>query len=135
MPENKNELDLEQLGEGYEFAPADYRLNPSTVTSYIEAVGEDDRLFHGTDAVPPMAIAALTLTSLMEAAPFPEGTIHVSQEFDFLDTVSTKDTLTRHARITSRRDRGRLRMMTISLSVHNHNGKPVLKGETSLLLP
>jgi acyl dehydratase len=135
MPEDNNKLELEQLEEGYEFAPADYRLDPSMVTSYIEAVGEDDRIFHETDTVPPMAIAALALTSLMEAAPFPEGTIHVSQEFDFINTASTKDTLTRHARITSRRDRGRLRMMTISLSVHNHNGKPVLKGETSLLLP
>ena len=130
-----NKVKLEQLEEGYDFTPADYRLDPSMVTSYIEAVGEDDRLFHKTDTVPPMAIAAVALTSLMEAAPFPEGTIHVSQEFHFINTASTKDTLTRHARITSRRDRGRLRMMTISLSVHNHNGKPVLKGETSLLLP
>jgi acyl dehydratase len=135
MPEDNNKVKLEQLEEGYEFAPADFRLDSSTVTAYIEAVGEDDSLFHETDTVPPMAVAALALTSLMEAAPFPEGTIHVSQEFNFIDTASMKDTLTRHARITTRRDRGRLRMMTISLSVHNHNGKPVLKGETSLLLP
>ncbi len=134
MPE-ENKIKLEHLEEGYEFALADFQLDPSMITAYIGAVGEDDKLFRETDAVPPMAIAALALTSLMEAALFPEGTIHASQGFDFIDTASTKDTLTRHARITSRRDRGRLRMMTISLSVHDHNGKPVLKGETSLLLP
>ena len=134
MPED-NKVELEQLEEGYEFAPADYRLDSSMVTAYIEAVGEDVSFFHNTDAVPPMAIAALALTSLMEVLPFPPGTIHVSQEFDFLDTASTKDTLTRHARIITKRDRGRLRMMTIGLSVHKHNEQPVLKGEMGLILP
>lgn len=134
MPED-NKVELEQLEEGYEFAPADYRLDSSMVTAYIEAVGEDAGFFHNTDTVPPMAIAALALTSLMETVPFPPGTIHVSQEFDFIDTASTKDALTRHARIITKRERGRLRMMTIGLSVYKHDEQPVLKGETSLILP
>ena len=130
-----NRVELEQLEEGYEFAPADCRLDPSMVTAYIEAVGEEESLFRDTDIVPPMAIAASALTSLMEAAPFPPGTIHVSQEFDFIDTASTKDALTCHARIIAKRDRGRLRMMTIGLSVYKHNEQPVLKGEMRLVLP
>ena len=134
MPED-NKVELEQLEEGYEFTPVDYRLDSSMVTAYIEAVGEDAGFFHNTDTVPPMAIAALALTSLMETVPFPPGTIHVSQEFDFIDTASTKDALTRHARIITKRERGRLRMMTIGLSVYKHDEQPVLKGETSLILP
>lgn len=134
MPED-NKVELEQLEEGYEFAPVDYRLDSSMVIAYIEAVGEDAGFFHNTDTVPPMAIAALALTSLMETVPFPPGTIHVSQEFDFIDTASTKDALTRHARIITKRERGRLRMMTIGLSVYKHDEQPVLKGETSLILP
>jgi len=134
MPED-NGVELEQLEEGYEFAPADYRLDPSMITEYIEAVGEDISFFGNTDTVPPMAIAVSALTSLMETAPFPPGTIHVSQKFDFIDTASTKDILTCHSRIITKRDRGRLRMMTIGLSVYKHNKQPVLKGETSLVLP
>lgn len=130
-----NKVDLEQLEEGYEFAPVDYQIDHPTNAAYIEAVGEDDRFFRDTDIIPPMAVAALALTSLMEAAPFPPGTIHVSQEFDFTDTASTKDTLTRHARVITKRDRGRLRMMTIGLNVYKNDKQPVLTGETSLLLP
>jgi len=134
MPED-NKVDLEQLEEGYEFAPVDFQIDPPTATAYIEAVGEDVSIFRDTDTMPPMAIAALALTSLMEAAPFPPGTIHVSQDFDFIDTASTKDTLTRHTRVITKRDRGRLRMMTIGLSVYKNNKQPVLTGETGLLLP
>jgi acyl dehydratase len=134
MPEN-NKVDLEQLEEGYEFAPVDYQIDPPTATAYIEAVGEDASLFQNKVTVPPMAVAALALTSLMEAAPFPPGTIHVSQEFNFIDSASTNDTLTRHASIITKRDRGRLRTMTIGLSVYKNNKQPVLTGETGLLLP
>ena len=134
MPDD-SKVDLEQLEEGYEFTPVDYQIDSATATAYIEAVGKDASLFQDTDTVPPMAIAALALTSLMEAAPFPPGTIHVSQEFDFTDIASTKDTLTRHAKVVAKRDRGRLRMMTISLSVYKNNKQQVLTGETGLLLP
>jgi acyl dehydratase len=130
-----NKVDLEQLEEGYQFAPVVYQIDSPSATAYIDAVGEDASLFRDTDTIPPMAVAALALTSLMEAAPFPPGTIHVSQEFDFTDTASTKDTLTRHARVITKRDRGRLRMMTIGLSVYKNNKQPVLTGETGLLLP
>ena len=71
----------------------------------------------------------------MENAPFPSGTIHVSQEFDFIDTASKKDVLTCHARIITKRERGRLRMMTIGLNVYKHDEQPVLKGDMGLVLP
>ena len=134
MPED-NGVELDQLEEGYEFTPADFRLDPSMITAYIEAVGEDISFFGDMDTVPPMAIAASALTSLMETAPFPSGTIHVSQEFDFIDTASKKDVLTCHARIITKRERRRLRMMTIGLNVYKHDEQPVLKGEMGLVLP
>lgn len=134
MPED-NGVELEQLEEGYEFTPADFRLDPSMITAYIEAVGEDISFFGDMDTVPPMAIAASALTSLMETAPFPQGTIHVSQEFDFIDTASKNDVLTCHVRIITKRERGHLRMMTIGLNVYKHDEKPVLKGEMGLVLP
>ena len=124
-----------QLEAGYEFPPSSYKLDSSIVATYLKAVEETSSLYQDTELVPPMAVAAYAMAALSEGISLPPGTIHVSQEFEFLDTVSTKDTVTSYAKVSRRQDRGKFHLLTVFLNVFNQNQKKVLAGKTSFILP
>jgi hypothetical protein len=128
-------VEYHQLEVGYEFPPSRYQVTPQTVAAYLEAVDEPGALYRDSDLVPPLAVGVLAMAALSDSLSFPQGAIHVSQEFEFLATVSTKDTLTSHARVSRKQDRGKLRLLTIDLSVLTEEGREVLTGKTSFILP
>jgi len=80
-------------------------------------------------------VAALALKSLISAISMPSGTIHVSQEFEFIDTVNTQDTLTSRASVSRAQERGKLHLISVDINVSNQQRKPVLAGKTSFILP
>ena len=120
---------------GQEFPPAAFHVDSETVDDYLKAVEEDNVIYQNTELVPPMALAALALKALINAISMPPGTIHVSQEFEFIATVNTQDTLTSQARVSRIQERGKLHLMTVNISVVNQEQKPVLAGKTSFVLP
>lgn len=124
-----------QLEAGYEFPPASYKLDSAMVAAYLEAVEETGNLYRDNKLIPPMAVGAHAMAALAEGISLPAGTIHVSQEFEFKDAVSIEDTLTSHARVTRKQDRGNLHLLTIDLNVFNQHQKEVLNAKTSFLLP
>jgi len=128
-------LEYSQIEVGYEFPPASYKLDPSMVSAYLKAVEETSRLYHDTGLVPPMAIAAYAMAALSESISLPPGAIHVTQELEFIDTVSAGDTITCHARVSRKQNRGRLHLMTVDLDVFNQNQKAVLAGKVGFVLP
>jgi len=125
----------QDLKDGQEFPPAAFQVDARTVADYLKAVGEDNGLYENTGLVPPMAVAALSLKALISAISMPPGTIHVSQEFEFTDTVKTEDTLTSHARVSRVQARGKLHLITVDTRVLNQESKPVLTGKTGFILP
>ena len=134
MPENQK-VEYHQLKVGDEFPPASYQVDSPTVDAYLKAVEETSPLYQGTELVPPMAVAASAMAALSESISFPSGAIHVSQELEFIGTVSTRDTLASYARVTRKQDRGQLHLLTIDLNVFNQEQKEVLAGKTSFILP
>ena len=128
-------LEYHQIEVGYEFPPASYKLDSSMVSTYLKAVEETSKLYQDTKLVPPMAIAAYAMAALSEGISLPPGTIHVTQEIEFIDTVSARDTITCHARVSRKQNRGRLHLMTIDLDVFNQNQKAVLAGKVGFVLP
>jgi acyl dehydratase len=82
-----------------------------------------------------MAIAARALATLSEHISLPPGTIHVSQELEFIDTVSVDDTIICQAKVGRKQERGRLHLLTIDLNVLNQNQKMVMVGKTTFILP
>ncbi len=134
MPE-RHKIEYAQLETGYEFRPASYRLDAQMVAAYLRAVDETSRLYQDSELVPPMAIAALAMASLLESISLPGGAIHVSQEIEFIDSVRIKDTITCHASVSRKQERGKLHLMTIDLDVFNQKQKAVLSGKTSFILP
>lgn len=133
--QKRQKIEYHKLKEGYEFPPARQHFDLSMVAAYIKAVGETSRLYQGTELIPPMEIAASTMAVLSESISMPAGAIHVSQELEFLNTVSIKDTITSYARVNRNQKRGNMHILTIELNVLNQDKKAVLSGKTSFILP
>ena len=134
MPE-KQKVEYSQLEAGFEFPPSSYKLDSTMVATYLKAVEETSELYQDTSLVPPMAIAAHAMAALSEGICLPPGTIHVSQEFEFLDTASIDDTFTSYARVGKKQSRGKFNLLVVDLSVGNQDMKKVLTGKTSFILP
>ena len=134
MPE-KQKIEYSQLEAGFEFPPSSYRLDPTMVATYLRAVEEKSELYQDTNLVPPMAIAAHAMAALSEGICLPPGTIHVSQEFEFLNTANVEDTFTSYAKVGMKQSRGKFNMLVVNLDVTDQDMKKVLTGKTSFILP
>ena len=82
-----------------------------------------------------MAVAAYAMAVLAKEICLPPGTIHVSQEFEFINTVSINDSLTSYAKVSRKQSRGKLHLLAIDLNVLNRDNEAVLAGKTSFVLP
>jgi len=131
----KQKVEYSQLEAGSEFPPSSYKLDSTMIANYLKAVDETSELYQDTSLVPPMAIAAHAMAALSEGICLPPGTIHVSQEFEFLDTASIDDTFTSYARVGKKQSRGKFNLLVVDLSVGNQDMKKVLTGKTSFILP
>jgi len=131
----KQKIEYSQLEAGFEFPPSIYKLDSTMVATYRKAVEETSELYQDTGLVPPMAIAAHAMASLSEGICLPPGTIHVSQEFEFLDTASIDDTFTSYARVGKKQSRGKFHLLVVDLNVTDQDMKKVLTGKTSFILP
>ncbi len=134
MAEN-SKIAYQDLKAGQEFPAAAFQVDSATASDYLKAVEEENVIYQDTGLVPPMAVAALALKALINAISMPPGTIHVSQEFEFLAAVSTQDTMTSHATVSRIQQRGKLHLINVDISVLNQENQPVLAGKTGFILP
>jgi len=134
MPKEQK-VEYSQLEAGYEFPPSRYTLDYSIVATYLRAVEDSSSLYQDTELVPPMAIAAYAIAALSGNISLPSGTIHVSQELEFITTVSINDTLISYAKVSRQQSRGKFHLLSIDFNVFNQRQKAVLAGKTSFVLP
>jgi acyl dehydratase len=130
---------IETLEKGHEFSVASFVLDEEVVARYLEAV-EDEALPRLAEAerkawVPPMAVAALALRSLMEEMALPVGSIHASQELEFVRTVDAGERITCRARLSHRSQRGGWWVLAVEMEGADESGRPVLAGRSTVMVP
>jgi len=118
---------------GFEFAPSVFQIDAETVSKYLRAT-EDDNPIHSLKIVPPMAVAAFAIREMANRFVLPEGTVHVSQQLEFIKAAAIGETLTSLAKVTRKVQRGKFNMLNISFNVVNHRKEPVLTGEAGFIL-
>jgi acyl dehydratase len=127
---------IEQLDVGYEFPPSSYELDPLVIAKYLDAVGRpSERNSPAPGSVSPMAVAAYTMKAVMESFALPPGSIHASQEFEFLKLVPVRTTIDCHGRIVQKVNRGQLHLLVIELEALNQDRERVLSGRATLVVP
>jgi hypothetical protein len=124
-----------QLFEGYEFPSKSYTFDSTEVSIYLKATRESNELYHGTGLVPPMLVAAYSMAALSKSILMPPGTIHVTQQLDFLGPVHVGDTITCSSKVTRKQDRGGLHIMNTDICIANQKSVKVLTGRIGFILP
>jgi acyl dehydratase len=124
-----------QLTVGFEFPPQSYNMDADLVSLYLDATRDSSELFLSGKLVPPMAVTAYAMNALSQAVALPSGTIHVTQELDFLKTVKVGDTIVCFSKVSRKVDRSGMRLMNIDLTVTNQSAETVLTGKVGFILP
>ena len=125
----------EDLGKGMELPPRTFQLSAPWVEEYKAAVddGAIDKLEMGV--VPPMAVAALAIRSLLESVGLPPGAVHVGQEVAFLREASVGQRLRATAHVASRGQRSGWALVTIDQRIEDEEGRPVMNGRATVTAP
>jgi acyl dehydratase len=130
---------IEALEKGHRFSAASFVLDQETVARYLEAV-EDEALprlaqAEGKAWVPPMAVAALALRSLMEEMTLPAGAIHGSQEVGLVRAVEVGERITCRAWLSHRSQRAGWWILAVEMEGADESGQPVLTGRLTVMVP
>ena len=131
---NNSPASLNDLPVGYQFPPISYELTESVIAKYLDAVG-DRQDFLKSGVVPPLAIAACAMTALSQSFTVPPGSIHASQELEFLKIVPVGATVSCSGKIANRLERGRLNLMSIEISALDQDEEKVLTGKATIAIP
>ena len=123
-----------QLPIGFEFPPAILKLSKSNISRYLEAI-DSSVDFLKLGLVPPLALAACANTALSKSFTAPPGTIHLSQDFEFLKTVAIGDSVSCRGVIAQKLKRGRLNIIVLEINILNQNSDKVLRGKATITVP
>ena len=131
-------VDHSALEPGQIISDHTYRLDGETVAGYVDAV--DDRSGplpqgDGPGFAPPMAVAALGLRGVMDVLAVPPGTLHVGQDLEFVGAVRIGERLECRATVLQNSVRGGRRFFVVALSTQDGEGRQVMRGKSTLLLP
>ena len=142
MPNNYPKVQFDQLDTGYEFPPASYNLDAETISKYMEAVEESSSLYWQSDnrraltgLIPPMAVTTYAMTMLLQRLSLPAGSIHVTQEIEFLKVIEVGTKITCQAKVSQKWKRSKFHLLTIDLSILDQNTELVQSGKVGFILP
>ncbi len=125
---------LEALPKGHQFPLATFDLSPDWVREYTASV-EDSAIPALAGYVPPLAVAALSIRTLLDSAGLPAGAIHLGQELVFKQAIGIGERLIGRARINSRGERGGWVLMGVELVVEDDAAKAVMTGRATITFP
>ena len=131
-------IDYFTLAPGQEISNRTYDLDSAAVSRYKDAVEDGASLRSeedGAELVPAMAVAALGLRGVVNDLAIPGGTLHAGQELEFKAPVVVGDSLTCRATLLQNSVRGEWRFMVVQLGVENGEGREVMAGKSTIMLP
>ena len=131
-------IDYSKLVPGQKISDQTYVLDYDAVAQYVDAVGDrswpsssDD----GEALAPPMAVAALSLRGVVNDLAIPGGTLHAGQELEFGAAVPVGATLACRGTLAQNSVRGGWRFMVVQLEVEDGDGRVVMQGKSTIILP
>jgi hypothetical protein len=120
---------------GQEISGTSFLLDPAMVRIYTSAVEESSPVYQDTELVPPTAIAALGVRTILKELGLPPGTLHAAQEMSMSRAVATGEELSCAAQVTQSSQRRGWQFVVVEFSLADHGGKAVLDGRTTLMVP
>ena len=134
---NKKCIDYGSLRVGAIISDRKHVVNINTVKSYIAAVKDMSAgffLLNPPYCIPPMAISALSIRGAIHDLSIPGGTVHLSQEITYYESVQVDDELSCLAYLKSNNVRNEWRFLNISLEVRKST-RLIMTGKSTIMLP
>ena len=131
-------VDYSKLTSGTEVSSRAIVLDEDSIAGYLDAVGDENGCLvdeGGVKLTPPMALAALTLGGVINDLRIPGGTVHAGQEIEFSEAVPLGETIGCKATVVKNSVRGGMRFMVVRLMVENGDGRKVMEGKSTIILP
>ena len=131
-------VDYAELEPGQTVSSRTFMLDAASVREYMEAVGDQTgppAQVDGLPLAPPMAIAGIGLGGVVNDLGIPGGTLHTGQELEFSGVVHLGETLVCRATLLQNSVRGPWRFIVVGLAVDNSDGRQVMQGKSTIMLP
>ena len=111
-----------------------WKLTEEFVHDYLGAVGDCLPLYSRHGLVPPVALAARALGSLLERLELPPGAVHSLQEVSALTPVTVGQVVTARASVGQPKRRGGMEFITAAVCLIDKAGKEVLSSKSTVLV-
>ena len=131
-------IDYSELAPGQKVSRRSYLLDDEMIGDYMAAVQDEwgpVESREGSPLVPPMSIAALSVGGVVQDLEVPGGSLHVGQELTFVRAVRVGETLECEATIKQNSVRGGWRFMVVESEVHDSEGRRVMAGSSTVIVP
>ena len=130
-------IDYSKLETGQELSSQSLTLDAKAVEEYTAAVSDTSSpvASDGSPLVPPMAIAALALSAIINTLQIPGGTIHASQELGFGAAAPVGATLDCRATLAQNSVRRGWRFLVVNMEATSEGGDIVMEGKSTIMLP
>jgi acyl dehydratase len=103
--------------------------------AYLNAVQASTELYQHLNAFPPLAVSAYALKALMERLGLPAGTLHASQELEYLRVIKVGERLHLTAHLSKPFQRGEWNFLSADVTASDTSSQPVLKAKTTVMVP
>ena len=120
--------------EGLELNLGSWKLSDEFVGDYLRAVGDGLSTYSRHRLVPPVALAARALGSLLERLELPPGAIHSLQQIETLNPVPFGEEISGAAFVDPSKRRGGMKFITVGLTLKNLAGRPTLRSKSTVLV-
>ena len=130
-------IDYSTLQPGQRLSHELLTLDADSIAAYVDAVSDSSwtASAEGVPLAPPMAIAALALSAVINALQIPGGTIHAGQELEFGKAMPIGSMLTCNATLAQNSMRRGWRFLVVNLTAADDEGNAVMNGKSTIMLP
>ena len=127
--------DTSHITAGYNIRGETFLLDAGMVSSYVAAVNDSSPVYDENSLVPPTAVAALGVQSVLKALALPPGTLHAAQEISINGSVSIGEKLSCSAQVTQSSQRRDWLFVVVEFNLDNEQANSVLTGRSTLMVP
>ncbi len=127
-----------KLTNGTVISNESFIIDEPKVIEYLNSINDSSNNKLNSSSknhIPPMCISALSLRGVISKLEIPGGTIHTSQELEFINIATIGEKLSCKANLVLNSTRGDWRFLTISMKVTNENGNTIMLGKSNIMLP
>ncbi len=128
-------METSNITAGHELDTVYFVLDAALAHDYIAVVDDRSEIYEGTDLVPPTAIAALGVRTILDSLALPPGTVHLGQELSTHRIVTHGQRVSCRAKVAQSSKRGDGLFMVLEFTMTDDQDRLVMEGRTTLMVP